>query len=118
MKQLFFWILIVCAIACNNTKETNAASGNRSKPDTVTIIKRDTVFIDRNDRDWQLSFGLTHDPAEDSVWFKPVQYYLSDNACSGPARDFYYGLLRPADNGVTDELLQLATTDNAKLRPF
>lgn len=82
-----------------------------------TIIKHDTVYYN-NSRDWQEGFGLKHDPDEDTVWSKPVSYYIFDKECSGLARDFYYGELRPSDNGMTEELLKLATTDNNKLRPF
>jgi hypothetical protein len=31
---------------------------------------------------------------------------------------FYYGRLKPSDDEVTDRLLELAATDNQKLRPF
>lgn len=82
-------------------------------------IKSDSVLIPtQNDYDWQEGFGLSHDPEKDSIWFKPVQYYLSDDNCSGLAYDFYMGTLRPGDDGTTDELLKLACSDNEKLRPF
>lgn len=79
---------------------------------------RGNESILQNNISWQERFGLTHDPEIDSVWFKPVTYYLSDKNCSVLARNFYYGELRPWDNVTTEELLELATTDYEKLRPF
>ena len=68
--------------------------------------------------DWQEGFGLTHDTLVDSIWQKPVKFYLDQPGCSPLARDFYFGIFRPSDNDSTAELLELATTDNGQLRPF
>lgn len=117
MKTLLLITSTLSFSACNlqSNKKTNS---NNTEIDT--LLKRDTVHVYQksNERDWQEGFGLTHDPDKDSIWYKPSSYYLSDKECSGLASDFYYGRLRPSDNGVTDELLKLATTDNKKLRPF
>lgn len=78
----------------------------------------DTSYAGNNADDWQNDFGLTHDPKKDSIWHEPVWYYLADENCSGLAKDFYFGFLKPSDNGVTEELLKLACSDNKKLRPF
>ena len=87
------------------------------KPNTV--IKHDTIYINpATDTSWQEGFGLTHDPDVDSVWGKPVSYYLDDPKCVGIAFEFYYGYFRPSDNGATAELLKYAVSDNNKLRPF
>lgn len=116
MKSLLLAMLILLMYACKNRQaDTNAISNNA---EADTILKHDTIFIDRNNNDWQKDFNLTHDPTKDTIWYKPVQYYLEDKDCSGLAIDFYYGRLRPSDDGVTDELLKLAITDNKKLRPF
>lgn len=87
-----------------------------SRADTLRL--RDTVYLTTSDIDWQKHFGLTHDTSLDTIWFKPVSYYFSDPEFSGLAADYYYGRLRPSDDGATAELLKLATTDNDKLRPF
>jgi hypothetical protein len=68
--------------------------------------------------DWQEGFGLTHDTMIDSVWQKPVKFYLDQPSCSPLARDFYFGIFRPSDNDSTTELLDLATTEDGQLRPF
>ena len=68
--------------------------------------------------DWQEGFGLTHDTLVDSIWQKPVKFYLDQPGCSPLARDFYFGIFRPSDNDSTAELLELATTDYGQLRPF
>lgn len=118
MKTVLTTILTLTFFACvNKQEENNLATNDSEKRDTVII--HDTIFIPNdNARNWQEGFGLTHNPDKDSIWFKPASYYLSDKECSGLARDFYYGELCPSDNGMTDELLKLATTDNIKLRPF
>ena len=118
MKTLPSIVFTLSLIACTGGHSNNEGNSSNTKIDT--FLKHDTVYIDQtsNDRDWQAGFGLTHEPDVDSIWFKPVSYYLSDKECSGLAYEFYYGRLRPRDDGITDELLKLATTDNKKLRPF
>lgn len=111
VKYNFLLVVVFLLIACK------AKDSNNTDP----LVKKevDTVFVyGGNNTDWQKSFKLTHNPDIDSVWFKPVSYYLNDEECSGLAYDFYFGALRPSDNGTTDELLKLATTNNNKLRPF
>ncbi|MFN8254568.1 MAG: hypothetical protein U0W24_02690 [Bacteroidales bacterium] len=106
--------LISVCLSCNlkNSKQS-------VKIQSDTIFINDTIYRNISyDKEWQKSFGLTHDPNIDSIWFKPVSFYLDDINCSGLAEDFYYGYLRPSDNGTTTELLKLATTGNTKLRPF
>jgi len=115
MKTRIFELLFIFLISCNSNKVDNGRI--ITLKDTLTI--HDTVYVDRNSlANWQEYFGLTHIPDKDTIWFKQVSYYLDDSQCSGLARDFYYGSLRPSDDGTTDELLKLATTDNNKLRPF
>lgn len=114
MKIINFITFLIFFVACTNRQ--NKAKSVEQIGTADTIIKYDTIFY--NNRDWQDGFGLTHNPDIDSIWNKPVSYYLSDKECSGLASDFYYGELRPSDNGTTSELLNLITTDNNKLRPF
>ena len=107
-------MLLVFLDSCtSNRKDPTLAPAGKD-----TIIIHDTIIAANQMNDWQVSFNLTNDPDTDSVWFKPVSYYISDPNCSGLASDFYYGSLRPRDDGTTDELLKLATTSNNKLRPF
>jgi hypothetical protein len=115
MSPLKFTVLFIFFAACSDRQ--SKTNNIQQSATTDTIFIHDTVY-NNNSRNWQESFGLKHDPDEDTVWNKPVSYYISDKECSGLARDFYYGELRPSDNGMTEELLQLVTTDNNKLRPF
>jgi len=118
MSTFLSIILMLFLLACNNGQRNEKPNSSYTRIDT--LIKHDTVYIypTGSKRDWQEGFGLTHEPDKDSIWYKPVSYYLSDNECSGLAYEFYYGRLRPSDDGITDELLKLATTENKKLRPF
>ena len=117
MKTLLLITLTIVTFACRNrqTDTTPFSEGNTRKD---TVIKHDTAFIASNNYDWQVNYGLTHNPDKDTIWYKPVNFYITDKDCSGLAIDFYFGRLRPSDDGVTDELLKLATTENKKLRPF
>ena len=116
MKISFLVILALLMNTCTNREVGTDADSDSTKMNT--ILKHDTIFINNQDKDWQEGFNLTHDPETDTIWNKPVQYYLADENCSGLASDFYYGLLKPSDDGVTEELLNLVITDNNKLRPF
>ena len=103
--------------ACNSKRIDESASLKQNKTDT--IIKHDTIYLNTaNDTSWQEGFGLTHDPDKDSIWHKPVSYYLNDTKLSPLAFEFYYGYFRPSDNGATDELFKYVATSNDKLRPF
>lgn len=113
MKAFYFLLLLPVLLSCNN-----GPLNNKSASYTDTIRIHDTLFIPRNEYNWQEGFGLSHEPDMDSVWNKPVRYYIEDENCSGLAFDFYYGFLKPSDNGTTTELLKLAVTNNKKLRPF
>ncbi|GAB2833204.1 hypothetical protein [Ferruginibacter profundus] len=117
MKCLLSLLLLLFVIGCQN-QPANTIADTRLKD---TIIKHDTIYItDNKDEHWQdnAGFNLTHDPDKDSIWGKPVSYYLNDPECVSIAFEFYYGYFRPTDNGATDELLKYATTSNKKLRPF
>jgi hypothetical protein len=114
MKTLRFIAAFILFSSCGDKQNTIS---NKQTILTDTVYIHDTI-IAADTRFWQDGFGLTHDPAKDTIWFKPVSYYLADKECSGLALAFYYGRLKPSDDEVTDRLLELAATDNQKLRPF
>jgi hypothetical protein len=117
MRKLFITITLPLLVTCKNSVDKKPASITKSKKDTIYI--HDTTFLNNvNNGEWQIGFGLTHDPQKDSIWNKPVSFYLNDEQCNSLTFDFYYGYSRPSDNGATAELLKLACTDNTKLRPF
>ncbi len=114
MKIFFILLFIIIAnFSCKiNQEKVSDAKVNKK-------IIHDTIYINNNIKsDWQDGFGLTHDPNIDSIWHKPVSYYIDDEECSRIGYEFYYGYFRPTDDGATHELLKLVTTDNDKLRPF
>lgn len=113
MKASILVAVLISIIACNSH-----SSKEKTVLQPVTLKVHDTIYLPRDNYDWQEGFGITHDPDTDSIWNKPVSYYINDKDCSGLAYDFYYGRLRPSDDGTTTELLKLAITDNPKLRPF
>jgi hypothetical protein len=116
MQILLSIILTVPFLACSYRQGNTTIA--TTKIDTFRKHDTSQFSPENNLRDWQQGFGLTHNPDKDSIWFKPVSYYLSDKACSKLASDFYYGRKSPADDDITDELLKLASIDNKKLRPF
>ena len=115
MKTLLFIFLTLYLSSCSDRQGEKPFVA--TKPLTDTFIKHDTVYLN-NQYNWQEGFGLTHDPEEDSIWFKPVKFYIDNPKCSPIAIDFYLGELRPTDNHTTEALLKLATTDDSNLRPF
>lgn len=114
MKHFIFIPFIFYLSACTN-RQSSKTTDAPNKVDT--IISYDTVYIN-NHKDWQDSFGLTHEPEIDSIWGKPVKFYIDNPKCSGIAIDFYWGQFRPTDNNTTATLLELVTTDDNNLRPF
>jgi hypothetical protein len=113
--KIFFILLFLNIANFSCTTNNKKESFTKEKP----IIIHDTIYLnDNKTKDWQKGFGLTNDPNIDSIWYKPVSFYLNDENCSGLAFDFYYGYFRPGDNGATQELLKLSNTNNEKLRPF
>ncbi len=109
-------ILLLCG--CNENRVNEDRRIDTPSNSNSRII-HDTIYLERGvNSDWQKDFGLSHDPKKDSIWNKPVFYYISDPDCAGIAQDFYYGYFRPSDNGATNDFLKLASTDNKKLRPF
>lgn len=113
MKHIVVLAAILLSVSCTNPKQD-------ATPTVIhdTVFVHDTIRVSEQAREWQKGFGLTHDPDKDSIWGKPVSWYIDDDACAALAADFYWGTFRPSDNNATSDLLELATTDNDKLRPF
>ena len=114
MKTLKFIVSFIFLTACSDRQNRTAITNQPIAKDSV--IRHDTIV--QNNDDWQQNFGLTHDPEVDSVWGKPVKFYIGNPKCSRLAIDFYLGQFRPTDNITTAALLALVTTDDSQLRPF
>jgi hypothetical protein len=112
MKSLLSVIFYFMAVSCADNTRVRVEA-----PSKDTVIVKDTVFFDSS-TDWQSGFGLTHNPELDSVWGKPVSYYINNPRCDPAAKDFYLGVLPPSDNNTTTHLLSLVTTKDESLRPF
>lgn len=105
--QLIF-CLIVFFSSCNDAGK---------KQETRIVKNSDTI----NTQKKQVSkheFGISPNPDKDSIWKKPVSYYISDPECSKIATAFYQGSFEPTQNEETRKLFDLTLTDNNKLRPF
>jgi hypothetical protein len=98
--------------SCRNSGQFTTKESSKD-----TVIIRDTIYYDQS-TGWKLDFKLTHDPNVDSIWLKPVSYYLNNPKCDPSAKDFYLGVFRPSDNYTTAHLLSLITTGDSTLRPF
>lgn len=114
MKILYLITPLIFLTACTGRQSGTTDAKNATAKDTV--VEHDTIFYTNNN--WQEGFGLTHDPDIDSIWGKPVRFYISNPKCSPIAIDFYQGRFRPTDNNTTAALLSLVTTDDNQLRPF
>jgi hypothetical protein len=115
MKILNCFIILMFLAACTERKGNENSMKNSASEDTILNI--DTAFHG-NHYNWQQNFGLTHDPEVDSIWGKPVKYYLENPKCSPIAIDFYTGAFRPSDDSTTAGLLALVITQEDDLRPF
>lgn len=115
MKTIHIIFASIFLSACSSKQGSKQFES--ATPHQDTILKHDTVYINSHN-DWQKDFGLTHDPEVDSIWFKPVKFYIDNPRCSPTAIDFYQGQFRPTDNHTTAALLKLVTTDDGNLRPF
>ena len=101
----FFLLVFLIILSCN--KENKVAENLIEKKDSISI----------ND-DWQEGFELTHNIDKDSIWGKPVRFYVENKKCDSTAIKFYFGKYRPYDEPETQRLLDLVITDNDSLRPF
>ncbi|MFM2388012.1 MAG: hypothetical protein RL660_2769 [Bacteroidota bacterium] len=117
LKFLHTVFIALTLSSCGSNSTSKLPDNAADRKDTVIV--HDTVYVNDNGyREWQRGFGLSNDPNKDSIWGKPVAYYISDKRCDAVAIAFYYGDFKPSDNQSTDALLSLACTDNDKLRPF
>lgn len=105
MKNLF---LLLFVFSCQKNIETKIKV---EKP-----IKN--IFVENKIDDWQEGFELTHNIDKDSIWNKPVRFYLENKDCNQTAKDFYFGKYRPYDEPKTADLLSLVNTEDKYLRPF
>lgn len=104
MTRILYSFLILILFSCNQ------------KSETVGIENQDSVATEV--QHWQDGFKLTHHIDIDSIWGKPVRFYVTNKDCDPKALAFYLGTYRPTDEPETARLLSLATTDNDSLRPF
>lgn len=105
MKNLLF-LLVLLLFSCKEKKEL------------IVQNKMPQQKVVNKVLDWQEGFELTHNIDRDSIWNKPVRFYLENKQCNQTAKDFYFGKYRPTDDPKSAELLSLVTTDNHDLRPF
>jgi hypothetical protein len=119
MKALLILTIILSFVSCNKPQKSGL------KTEVVEIEIQDTVKKTadktqefKNDNSWQQGFGLTHDIDKDSIWSKPVRFYIENKNCSQLAKDFYFGTKRPTDDEDTEKLLKLVILDDKNLRPF
>ena len=122
MNKFFCFVFLSFIFSCKHIQQSN--EDNIIKTETiesklVKIIepKKDTVIF-RSDIDWQENFELTHDIDKDSIWNKPVRFYVKNPKCDKTTIAFYFGKFRPSDNEETAKLLQLVVSDDINLRPF
>ncbi|SEG41222.1 hypothetical protein SAMN05421847_2259 [Halpernia humi] len=104
MKKYFVLILII-VLSCNQKEHV----------EEKRIVKKENIA---KITDWQEGFNLSHNPKNDSIWGKPVEFYLNNKNCDSTAIKFYFGKYRPTDEPETQRLLNLTPTNNDSLRPF
>lgn len=120
MKTIILFLTLLL-LSCepkskNNLVETESTEIIQPTIEKLKVIEENKNSVNTND--WQNGFGLTYDIDKDSIWKKPVRYYIENNNCSQTAIDFYFGKYRPTDEEKTKKLLGLVTTEEIELRPF
>jgi hypothetical protein len=121
MRNLIFLTFLVFNFSCKKHLsnedliiKTETIQSNK----VINIIpKKEAVDFELN-TDWQENFGLTHDIDKDSIWNKPVRFYVNNPNCNKTATAFYFGKFKPEDNKETEKLLELVVLDDSNLRPF
>ncbi|WP_396164727.1 hypothetical protein [Flavobacterium sp.] len=106
MYKLFsivFLILVSCN--SNNFKEKNDLINKQTDFDKKVINRR---------KNKQISINID----KDSIWNKPVRFYVDNPNCNKTATAFYFGKFKPEDNEKTANLLELVVSDDTNLRPF
>ena len=119
MKALIILTIILTFVSCNKPQKSDLKTEvvGIEKQDTIKIITKKTQEF-KNEDSWQEGFGLTHDIDKDTIWSKPVRFYIENKNCSQLAKDFYFGTKRPTDDEDTEKLLKLVITEDKDLRPF
>ena len=119
MKALIILTIILSLVSCSKTQKTDLKTETvrTEKQDTLKKINEKTQEF-KNERSWQEGFGLTHDIDKDTIWGKPVRFYIESKNCSQLAKNFYFGTKRPTDDEETEKLLKLVVSDDKNLRPF
>ena len=122
MNKLLTLIFLFFISSCKNkhqSNEENIIKTETIQSKSVKIVKPKKETIEfKSNTDWQRNFGLTHDIDKDSIWNKPVRFYVDNPNCDKTAIEFYFGKFRPSDNDETMRLLQLVVSDDTNLRPF
>ncbi len=122
MKKLFFFIFLSFISSCKKDHHSN--NDNVIETETIgsesvkTIKPKKETITFQSDTNWQEKFVLSHDIDKDSIWNKPIRFYIDNPKCDKIATNFYFGSFRPSDNLQTAKLLNLVITDNSDLRPF
>jgi len=104
MIRITFTLVFLIVFSCKEEKEKIISLKNESNKKEV--------------KTWQDDFGLTHSIDLDSIWKKPVRYYITNKNCDSTAVKFYLGVYKPKDEAETERLLNLVITENDSLRPF
>ena len=103
MSKIILFSLLMIMLSCKR-KETNI------------LPKKDATIYESTN--WQDDLKLTHSIDLDSVWNKPVRFYVTNKKIDSTALKFYLGVYRPKDEPETARLLNLITVENDSLRPF
>lgn len=122
MNKLIVFVFLALNFSCkkvNNSKDdTIVETETIESPSIKTIDEKKELIVYKDTSNWQKDFGLTHDVNKDTIWYKPVRFYIENPNCDKTAIDFYYGKYEPTDSKETSRLLQLVITDDSNLRPF
>lgn len=104
MAKIVFSLLLLIIFSCKDKK--------------TAVVNPKKISIKKEALSWQEDFGLTHSIDIDTIWKKPVRYYVTNKNCDSTALKFYLGVYRPTDEPETERLLNLIITKNDSLRPF
>lgn len=122
MKKRIGFVFLVFILSCkniNHSEDSNAIDTETLESKSVKIVKPIEKSIEINSHtDWQRNFGLTHDIDKDSIWNKPVRFYVDNPNCDKTAIAFYFGKFKPEDTAETNRILQLVVSNDTNLRPF
>lgn len=122
MKKLLSLIFLIFILSCKNnhhSKDDNVIETETIESKSAKNINSEKQKVENNlNSNWQRNFGLTHDIDKDSIWNKPVRFYVDNPNCDKTSIAFYFGKFKPEDTEETNRILQLVDTDDINLRPF